>query len=63
MCLATRVGLLRHHLGQIVTDSRQTLSFRYRLLTTLTGIAQMLLQYGYGLCLIQIKNQLSGVNG
>ena len=41
-----RVGLLRRHLSQICTDSRQTLSFRYRLPKALKGIVQKVSQHG-----------------
>ena len=44
MCLATRVGLLRRHLGQNVTDTRLKNGFKNRLTSALTGIVQKISQ-------------------
>ncbi len=61
--LVMRVGLLRRYLGQIYTDSRPNNGLRNRLPTTLTGIAQMLLQYGTIFWFIKISDHLNGISG
>ena len=60
--LATRVGLLRRHLGQIYADSRQTLSFRYRLPKALRGIVQKASQHGTTFDFFQTPYHRSGGN-
>ena len=57
-----RVGLLRRHLGQILTDSRMASSFRYRSPKALRGIVQKVSQHGTTFDFFQTPYHRSGGN-